>query len=1018
VFAGIAGGIDLRRLPERVPVPKVESSLTMDFDVEGQFANPFIRGGATFGKSMFLDAAIGQGATGSVDTSGEVVRYAGNGDMQGLQLARVASEFELDWLSDPRYDGEISGRFAVEGVGSGATIDLSSRGRLERATLFGGRFHDADVTLDLRDGSLAASYSGRFVDINPALAFADERLDAMLTGGGRASIEVDRLLVESPTREDYTIAADLQLDASSISGLPLDAAAIDARLAGGLVSGTIDVHGPALEGTASGRMPLDDRTRAELSVEVSRADLEKLGELAGQTLTGTLSASGRISGALSDLRTDGSLKGADIAVGAARALGVEGDFTLTTTTIDTTALVAAAFDGSLSLLSVGKQSVERVVGSATYDDGLLAVNLELAGLRGASGILTGAAHVAPDLASAAVSRLAFGLNDSVWELVPTEPAPVVLWSEEGVTLEPMAFTPSADPSQRLGVAGTWRVDGTGRLDLTAERVQLTALTAALGQPDSYGGLLNLDATLTGTAGQPIITGDLLITDGRVRQLAYEQLFGRIAYVNGMFELGVRLDQAPGVWLTASGAFPLGLIDRSQPEAPMHIAIASTPIGLGLVEGLTDVVRSVTGQIELNISAVGTSHDPRFTGQVRLMDAGFVIAPTGARYQRANGTIVLTRDRMTVDALRIYDADGSPLDVRGSVGTDELRLQDIALDVVAREFEVLRNQYGTVQVDARLMLTGRVDAPVVTGNVSIADGELRVDRILDRMLFSPYATEAAPIADVPVDAIAALNPWERVALDIELDVPNTLRLVGDSVQVAAGTPLGVGDIDLRVAGNLFLRKPPGGELVVIGGLDRLTGRYAFQGRRFDLDPASTVSFAGELDPELSVTVTRIISGVETRVAITGRLSEPELQLASNPPLDPTDILSLIVFNTSVNQLTLEQQEQLAVRAGTLAAGFLTAPLLTALERTLGLDVLEVEAAATGARVTIGDEIAPGLVARFSRQFGAEEYDEATIEYYLSRLFRIRATFSDAGSVVRSPFRRVERAGIDLLLFFSF
>ena len=63
--------------------------------------------------------------------------------------------------------------------------------------------------------------------------------------------------------------------------------------------------------------------------------------------------------------------------------------------------------------------------------------------------------------------------------------------------------------------------------------------------------------------------------------------------------------------------------------------------------------------------------------------------------------------------------------------------------------------------------------------------------------------------------------------------------------------------------------------------------------------------------------------------------------------------------------------------------------------------------------------PGLVARFSRQFGQDPYDEAAIEYYLSRLFRIRATFSDAQSITaRSTFRRVERAGIDLLVFFSF
>ena len=65
------------------------------------------------------------------------------------------------------------------------------------------------------------------------------------------------------------------------------------------------------------------------------------------------------------------------------------------------------------------------------------------------------------------------------------------------------------------------------------------------------------------------------------------------------------------------------------------------------------------------------------------------------------------------------------------------------------------------------------------------------------------------------------------------------------------------------------------------------------------------------------------------------------------------------------------------------------------------------------------VAPGLIARFSRQFGQDAYDEATIEYILSRLFRLRATFSDAQSITaRSTFRRVERAGIDLLMFFSF
>jgi autotransporter translocation and assembly factor TamB len=300
------------------------------------------------------------------------------------------------------------------------------------------------------------------------------------------------------------------------------------------------------------------------------------------------------------------------------------------------------------------------------------------------------------------------------------------------------------------------------------------------------------------------------------------------------------------------------------------------------------------------------------------------------------------------------------------------------------------------------------------------GELKVDEILNQSLFRPYATEAAPGTNV--DAVAALNPWDRLGLGIEVHVPGTVRMTGNDVQVTAGTPIGLGAFNIRAIGDLYLYKDPAQPLYVTGSLDSVTGTYAFQGRRFDIDPTSSINFHGDLNPDLYVTVERVISGVDARVTISGPLRSPELRLSSTPSLEPSDIMALIVFNTSTSQLSDSQQQDLAIRAGALAAGFLVAPLMTALERTLGLELLEIEPPAgssQGPRVTIGDELAPGLIARFSRQFGPGDYDEATLEYLLSRILRIRATFSDATALTpASLFRRVERAGIDLILFFSF
>src|SRR5262249_48020278 len=154
---------------------------------------------------------------------------------------------------------------------------------------------------------------------------------------------------------------------------------------------------------------------------------------------------------------------------------------------------------------------------------------------------------------------------------------------------------------------------------------------------------------------------------------------------------------------------------------------------------------------------------------------------------------------------------------------------------------------------------------------------------------------------------------------------------ENLQVAQGTPIGLGDVNIRVGGDLYLYKDPKTGLTVTGSLDRINGTYRFQGRRFDIDETrSSINFRGDVNPELYVSVVRIINSVETHVLIIGDMHNPELRLTSTPPLDPSDILALIVFNTTANSLSVPQQQELAVRAATIAAGFVAKPILSGIE----------------------------------------------------------------------------------------
>jgi autotransporter translocation and assembly factor TamB len=1020
-FAGRVDRIDLRRVPQPVPVPHVESLLTFDYDVSGRFSQPFIAGRATFfAPSVFLGASLGSGTTGTIDTSAQPVHYTGNGDIANISLRRFGDGLDVAWMRDHRYEGVLAGHFQVDGHGFDRdSMAITAGGRLMRAEMFHGTLSDADVTMSIENGSLAATYAGGFRSVDPAVAFGDNRSSATLTGTGSISASVQDLLTRDVTLDDYDVSGTLDLTSSSVRDVTFERARIEATLQQSqLTVRNVDATGAALDGRGSGTIAFAEERPSTFDYQIRRANLAQLRGVLRADATGSVAAQGHVSGPWTSLHVTGEGTGSDLGISGISAVSLNAryDIHLNPSKPDD---LHGRVDARAGFVRAFGQSLRETTGTLTLNGNRVTADLTLQqDERRRATVVTTVMLRLQDRAID-VADATFGVGRSTWRRQQPASASTVTWSEGTVSITPTTFIGS-DGRERVDISGTWRTDGGGALRLTGSAITLETLQPSTPQPPRYSGLMNFDVTLRGTREAPVAAGTVTIDNGRVDRVNYQKLAGRVDYAASSFDVDLRLDQSPGIWITAVGRIPLAMFDRDAAEKPLDVAIKSSGINLGLIEGATTVITNVTGQLLIDVRAAGSSHDPHFTGAVSIDGGGFQVAASGARYRNVRVGLTLAPDRVDVEVFHIEDSSGRPLDMRGSLGTHELQVGDLEMEITSKRFEVLRNTFGRMDIEAKIQLRGRFEAPLLTGELTINSGELKVDEILQRTLFQPYATEPAAITEV--DAVAALNPWQRLGMNLTLHVPNTLRLVGENVQVSAGTPVGLGDINVRVAGDLYLYKDPGDSLYVNGSFDALSGTYAFQGRRFDVDPASSIIFRGDLSPELYVGVTRLISGVQTRVGLIGPLRQPELRLSSVPPLDESDILSLIVFNTSTNQLTTLQQQELVVRAGALAAGFLATPIISAISSEIGLDVLEIEPAGEynlGPRLTVGQEIAPGLVARFSRQFGPEPYDEATIEYYLSRILRLRATFSDAQTLnARSPFRRVERAGIDLLFFFSF
>jgi autotransporter translocation and assembly factor TamB len=1027
-FRGTAQGVDLRTVPQTIPVPHVESLLTFDFDVTGQFTQPFIAGHALFADSMFVGARVAPGTTGSIDTSLSPVGYTGEGDITGIDLQRLGAAFDVAWMQDPDYAGTVAGHFRAEGEGfEPSTMTLDASGRLSDGKFFNGRLHDADVEIHIRGGSLAASYDGGFNSVNPAIAFGDERLEASLTGQGKMRMSVPQFFLGTVPLSAYTIDGEAALEDSDARGIHLDRGNVAGALRDNrLALSTVRGSGPQFDLQGSGTIALDEAEPSEFDYEIGRADLALLGD-AFNGVSGTLVTAGRLTGPGAALHVVGDAGLDHVSASGVTAVATTGHYDVTfpwDSPADAVGRVAAQVS---SIEALGQQ-LRQATGSAAYDHRRLTLNVAMDREDGLSGTLVGTAMIHPGERAIDLEALSVSVGSLNWRMLPAQPAPILSWDDTGVMLTALTLVDVRDAAQRVDLSGSWRPSGGGALQAKATGLSLDRLTAEPDRPATYGGVVQFDATLRGTSDEPIVESQVSITDGRIRRMSYEKLAGTVAYRGGMLEVALQLDQAPGIWMTAVGTIPPTLLSTDAPDRPVDMTLVSSDVDLSLLEGITSLVRDVTGQVRGNLQIGGTTLAPTLIGKVDVSGASFLVDYTGARYHNGSASLELSGDRISVAAFHLEDRSGRPLEVHGSLGAKELRVGDVEVDITARRFEVLRNATGNAQVDANLKIRGTYDAPRLFGDVTIVGGELKVDELMSRTLFEVYSTTGMEAEVTQADALSGLNPWDRLSLDINLHSQSALRMTGENLSVAQDAPLGLGSFNLRATGDIFLYKQPDEVMSVTGSLDSISGSYAFQGRRFELYPSSAVDFHGDLNPSLYISVSRVISGVEVRVTISGTLQEPELRLSSTPPLDPSDILALIVFNSPANALSANQTTDLASRAGTLALGFMTNTLTSALERSIGLDLLEVEpltsasgtTSSAGAKVTVGEEIAPGLIARFSRQFGTDQqFDEATIEYFISRILHIRATYSDAaGLAAASPFRRVERTGIDLLLLFSF
>ncbi|HEV7346177.1 MAG TPA: translocation/assembly module TamB domain-containing protein [Devosia sp.] len=484
---------------------------------------------------------------------------------------------------------------------------------------------------------------------------------------------------------------------------------------------------------------------------------------------------------------------------------------------------------------------------------------------------------------------------------------VVQVSGTDVALDAVRFDVGSGSITATGSAGE-SLD----IDLVINSVPLSIANAIVPEL-ALAGTLNGQASISGTGSDPQVSFEAqaqgvsaaAIDDFGITPLS---VTASGTYSDGTVRLAqAAADGAGGLTLQASGTIPLE-------GGGLDVAVTgSAPLALGS-RFVADRGGQLSGVVTLDAQVSGSLADPQFSGRVSTSGAGYVDPELNLRLQGITGSASLSGSNLVIDRLSANLASGGSVSASGTVGLSGGFPADIRLALDSARYADGNLLVATLS--GNLALTGNlIGSPLLSGDVFVEEanitvpenfgnGALLID--VDHVNTPPAVEHTLQRARID-DSTGAPIPQTRPAgllLDVNLSAPNQIFIRGRG-------------LDAEVGGSVRLTGPIS-DIQPVGGFSLIRGRLAILGQRITFD-SGTVTLVGDLDPFLNLVASTEGEGITVFVTVSGRVSELDVAFTSNPMLPQDEVLSRLIFNRSMGELSPLQLVKLAGAAAELVGG---------------------------------------------------------------------------------------------------
>jgi translocation and assembly module TamB len=393
---------------------------------------------------------------------------------------------------------------------------------------------------------------------------------------------------------------------------------------------------------------------------------------------------------------------------------------------------------------------------------------------------------------------------------------------------------------------------------------------------------------------------------------------------------------------------------------------------------TEVI-DLSGPLSVGADVSGRLASPTIRGSLRTQNAHLESAVTGMAIDQVVSEARFSGPQLIFSKISGRTSGGGTVTGSGSVTFAGGRTA-LDLSFNAAQALLLNRDDVAARVTGPLRIKSSGEGGTISGDLKLDKGRFQLGRVSAAASVPQLKVHESGLDPEDVIEVEDLHPWR---LDI--------KLAGSDLQVEG---LGISSrwrTDLQIGG--FADAPR-----FTGRADLVRGDYDFAGRNFRLD-RGVIHFRGESppDPQLDIHAEAQVQGLDASVIVRGTGLKPEITFASSPPLPQDELLSRILFGTSITNLSAPEALQLASAVAALQSGSGSLDPINALRRAIGLDRLRVVPAdvATGQKTSIaaGKYLTRKLFVEVVTD--GQGYSATRVEYQMTRWLSLLSTVSTIG-----------------------